>query len=144
MVLDSHLWLTLTKLKDSEKTALLDAPMKPSGLFGAAVETFTERFVEAQKQSKTISHFLPKRAGAKSPARSRSFSAQYAGRPQASSAAVRRKHEPAVRSRQPWPKRHQGPRPCPDRNGSSTGIKAPFLMLSLGGGKLHPAPKMSH
>ncbi len=106
VMLDRHLWLTLTKLKDSEKTALLDAPVNPSGLFGATVET--------------ISHFLPKRAGAKSPAHSRSFSAQRAGRPQASSAAVRREHEPAVRSRQPWPKRHQGPkgqRPRPDRNG---------------------------
>ncbi len=113
VVLDRHLWLTLTKLKDSEKTALLDAPVKPSGLFGAAVETFTERFVEAQKQSKTISHFLPKRAGAKSPARSRSFSAQQAGRPQASSAAVRREHEPAVRSRQLWPKRTAAPESKP-------------------------------
>ncbi len=45
VVLDRHLWLTLTELKDSEKTALLDAPMNPSGLFRAAVETFTERFV---------------------------------------------------------------------------------------------------
>ncbi len=120
VVLDHHLWFTLTELKDSEKMALLDAPVNPSGLFGAAVETFTERFIEAQKQSKAISHFLPKRTGAKPPARSRSSSTQFAGRPHASSAAVRRKHEPAVRSRQPWPKRHQGPkgqRPRPDRNG---------------------------
>ncbi len=80
VVLDRHLWLTLTELKDSEKTALLDAPVNPSGLFGAAVETFTERFVEAQKQSKAISHFLPKRAGAKSPARSRSFSSAARGK----------------------------------------------------------------
>ncbi|KAF4115214.1 hypothetical protein G5714_002703 [Onychostoma macrolepis] len=29
----------------------------------------------------------------------------------------KREHEPAVRSRQPWPKRHQGQRPRPDRNG---------------------------
>ncbi|KAL0152042.1 hypothetical protein M9458_052646, partial [Cirrhinus mrigala] len=68
VVLDRHLWLTLTELKDSEKTALLDAPVDPSGLFGAAVETFTERFAEAQKQSRAISHFLPKRAGMNPPA----------------------------------------------------------------------------
>uniref|UniRef100_A0A673HRB1 Uncharacterized protein n=1 Tax=Sinocyclocheilus rhinocerous TaxID=307959 RepID=A0A673HRB1_9TELE len=67
--------------------------MNPSGLFGAAVETFTERFVEAQKQSKAISHFLPKHAGANLPARSPSSSAQHAGRPHASSAAVRREHD---------------------------------------------------
>ncbi len=120
VLLDCHLWLTLTELKDSEKTALLDAPVNPSGLFGAAVVTFTERFIEAQKQSKAISHFLPKRAGAKPPVHSRSSSAQRSGRPHASSAALRRKHEPAMRTRQPWPKRHQGPkgqRPHPDRNG---------------------------
>ncbi len=98
VVLDRHLWLTLNELKDSEKTAL---PVNPSGLLGVAVETFTERFFEAQKQSKAIRHFLPKCTGVKSPACSRSFSAQRMGRPQASSAAVRREHEPAVRSRQP-------------------------------------------
>ncbi|KAL0172936.1 hypothetical protein M9458_033247, partial [Cirrhinus mrigala] len=102
VVLDRHLWLTLTELKDSEKTALLDAPVDPSGLFGAAVETFTERFAEAQKQSRAISHFLPKRAGMNPPARSRSSSAQRAGRPHASSSAsARPEQEPTVRPRQP-------------------------------------------
>ncbi len=62
------------------------------------METFTERFVEAQKQLKAISPFLLKRAGAKPPARSRSSSAQHGGIPHATSAAVRREHEPAVRS----------------------------------------------
>ncbi len=104
VVLYLHLWLTLTELKDSEKTAHLDTPVNPSGLFGAAVEMITEHFVEAQKQSKAISHFLSKRAGVKYPVRSCSFSVQSVGRPQASSAAVRSEHEPAVRSRQPWPK----------------------------------------
>ncbi len=92
----------------------------PLGPFRAAVETFTEGFVKAQKLSKAISHFLPKRAGAKSPSYSHSYSAQRARRPHASSAAVRHEHEPAVRSRQQWPKRHQGLKgqiPCPDRNG---------------------------
>ncbi len=103
-----HLWLTLTELKDSEKTALLDAPVNPSGLFGAAVEMFMERFVDAQKQFKTISHFLPKHADANPPALSRSSSAQHVGRQHVSSAAARREHEPAVRTRQPWPKRCQG------------------------------------
>ncbi len=99
-----HCAPTLTELKDSEKTAHLDAPVNPSGLFGAAVEMITEHFVEAQKQSEATSHFLPKRAGVKYPVRSCTFSVQSVGRPQASSAAVRSEHEPAVRSRQPWPK----------------------------------------
>ncbi len=42
VVLERHLWLTLTE--DSEKTTLLDAPVNPSGLFGAAVETFHGAF----------------------------------------------------------------------------------------------------
>lgn len=56
VLLDHNPWLTLTVLKDSEKTALLDAPMNPSGLFGAAIEAFMEHFVDAQKQFKTIRH----------------------------------------------------------------------------------------
>ncbi|KAI2647602.1 ORF V: Enzymatic polyprotein [Labeo rohita] len=97
VVLDRHLWLTLTELKDSEKTALLDAPVDPSGLFGAAVETFTERFAEAQKQYRAISHFLPKRASMNPPARSRSSSAQRA-------ASARPEQEPTARSpRDPAP-----------------------------------------
>ncbi len=47
VVLDRHLWLTLTELKDSEKTALLDVPVNPSGLFRAVEEMFTECFAEA-------------------------------------------------------------------------------------------------
>ncbi len=99
--------------------------MNPSGLFGAAVETFMECFIEVQKQSKAISHFLPKRAGAKPPAHS--SSAQRAGRPHASSAAVRCEHELAVRSRQLWPKRRQGSkgqRPRPDRDGRPPALES--------------------
>ncbi len=47
VVPDRHMWLTLIELKDSEKSALLYAPVNPLGPFRAAVETFTERFVEA-------------------------------------------------------------------------------------------------
>ncbi len=40
VVLDCHLWLTLTELKDSEKTALLDAPVNPSGLFSGGGDIY--------------------------------------------------------------------------------------------------------
>ncbi|RXN38137.1 guanylate cyclase 2G-like protein [Labeo rohita] len=46
VVLDRHLWLTLTELEDTENMALLDAPVDPSGLFRVAVETFTETSAE--------------------------------------------------------------------------------------------------
>ncbi len=55
-----HLWLTLTDMRESEKAQLLDAPISPLGLFSDAVGSFSEKSLEAQKQSKTMSHFLPK------------------------------------------------------------------------------------
>ncbi len=46
VVLERHLWLTLTEIKDADKVSFLDAPISPSGLFGPAVEGFAERFTE--------------------------------------------------------------------------------------------------
>lgn len=54
------LWTALTKCSMLKMTALLDTPVNLSVIFGVAVETFTERFVETQKQLKTISYFLLK------------------------------------------------------------------------------------
>ncbi len=51
VVLERHLWLTLTEIKDADKVSFLDAPISPSGLFGPAVEGFAEHFTEAQKAS---------------------------------------------------------------------------------------------
>ncbi len=62
VVLERHLWLTLTEIKDADKVSFLDAPISPSGLFGPAVEGFAERFTEAQKASQAMRHFLPKRS----------------------------------------------------------------------------------
>ncbi len=60
VVLERHLWLTLTEIKDADRVSFLDAPISPSGLFGPAVEGFAERFTEAQKASQAMRHFLPK------------------------------------------------------------------------------------
>lgn len=38
VVLEWHLWLNLMEIKDADKTALLDSPVSPSGLFGSAVD----------------------------------------------------------------------------------------------------------
>ncbi|ROL46355.1 hypothetical protein DPX16_9090 [Anabarilius grahami] len=59
IVLNRHLWLTLTDMKDAEKSALLNSPVNSSSLFGSSVESFSERFTEAQKQSRAISTFCP-------------------------------------------------------------------------------------
>ncbi len=62
VVLECHLWLTLTEIKDADRVSFLDAPISPSGLFGPAVEGFAEHFTEAQKASQAMRHFLPKRS----------------------------------------------------------------------------------
>ncbi len=60
MVLEHHLWLTMTEMK-VDKVPFLDAPVSSGSLFGPAVEGFVECFTEAQKSSQAIRNFLPKR-----------------------------------------------------------------------------------
>ncbi len=62
VVLERHLWLTLTEMKEADKVPFLDAPVSLNSLFVPAVEGFAERFTEAQKSSQAMRHFLPKRA----------------------------------------------------------------------------------
>lgn len=59
VVLEHHLWLSIMEVKDADKTALLDSPVSPSGLFGSTVDHIAERFTMAQKTSKAMRHFLP-------------------------------------------------------------------------------------
>ena len=54
VVLERHLWLNLTEIKESDKVAFLDVPVSPSSLFGPAVEGFRERFTAAQKSSQAM------------------------------------------------------------------------------------------
>ncbi len=62
VVLERHLRLNLTEMKDADKISFLDSPVSPNGLFGSAVEGFAERFTAAQKSSQAMWHFLPKRS----------------------------------------------------------------------------------
>ncbi len=75
VVLQRHLWLNLADLKEADRKVLLNAPVTPSGLFGDAVESITERFAEAQKRAKAMSHVMPRRTFQQQTARSRSSSA---------------------------------------------------------------------
>ncbi|XP_073668191.1 uncharacterized protein [Paramisgurnus dabryanus] len=68
VVMQRQLWLNLTDLKEADRKTLLNAPVSPSGLFGDAVGTITERFSEAVKSSKAMSHFLPRRPMSHAPA----------------------------------------------------------------------------
>lgn len=44
VVVERHLWLSMTAMKKTDKAALLNAPISDSGLFGAAVKDATVRF----------------------------------------------------------------------------------------------------
>ncbi len=61
IVLERHLWLTMTEMKEADKVPFLDAPVLSGSLFGLAVEGFAECFTEDQKSSQVMRHFLPKR-----------------------------------------------------------------------------------
>ncbi|KAA0714748.1 hypothetical protein E1301_Tti006412 [Triplophysa tibetana] len=65
VVLERHLWLTLTEIKEADKVPFLDAPIFATGLFGPAVEGFADCFTAAQKSSQAMRHFLPKRPGSR-------------------------------------------------------------------------------
>ncbi len=57
VVLECHLWLTLTEMKEKDKVPFLDAPVSSNSLFGPAVEGFAERFTEAQKSSQAMNFY---------------------------------------------------------------------------------------
>ena len=111
VVLERHLWLNLTEIKESDKVAFLDAPVSPSGLFGPAVEGFTERFTAAQKSSQAMRHFLPKRSTS-APSRPRTAPTQHQSKPVPSTpqAAPSKEQHPARPTKRAKPPRRQGPR----------------------------------
>ncbi len=124
VVLQRHLWLNLADLKDADRKVLLNAPISPSGLFGDAVETITERFAETQKRAKAMSHVMPRRAPQQQTARSRSSSAHgsaqrrdFARPAQAGATATAPRQEPDVR-RKVWGsgRKRQGQRRSPRRD----------------------------
>ncbi|KAL0204549.1 hypothetical protein M9458_002567, partial [Cirrhinus mrigala] len=117
VVLERHLWLTLTEIKDADK--VLDAPVSPTGLFGPAVEGFAERFSAAQKTSQAMRHFLPRlssSAAASGCPKSAPPQQPVKPAPAATTAASAQPAKPEPRQRfrlarrYPFPKR-QGPRP---------------------------------
>ncbi len=81
VVLERHLWLTLTEMKEADKVPFLDAPVSSNSLFGPAVEGFAERFTEAQKSSQAMRHFLPKRASSAASSRPKPAPTQQPAKP---------------------------------------------------------------
>lgn len=116
VVLECHLWLNLTEIKNADRTAFLDSPVSPTGLFGPTVDSLVERFTAAQKSSQTMHHFQPKHSSSSRhkalPTQQPAKSAPLPARPQS-------KPEPKLRQ-QCQPTKRQGPRPiliCQERRG---------------------------
>ncbi len=61
VVTERHLWLNLSGLKEKDRSFLLDAPVSPAGLFGAAVETVVRKFREAKVKSAAFERYIPRR-----------------------------------------------------------------------------------
>ncbi|ROK16088.1 hypothetical protein DPX16_22706 [Anabarilius grahami] len=77
VVLERHLWLTLTEIKDAVKAIFLDSPVSPTGLFGPAVDGFAEYFTATQKSSQAMRHFLPKRSSSTASSRRQPLSPRH-------------------------------------------------------------------
>ncbi len=139
----------LSDLKDSDRKVLLNAPITSSGLFGDAVESIIERFAEAQKHAKAISHVMPRRSF-QPPSRSRSSSAtrppqRREVRPAAVTVAEAPRREPDMR-RKVWPgpgKRRQVQRRSPRRDTGPPPSRLPEGVVRREERTGGPAPKRS-
>ncbi|KAL0149575.1 hypothetical protein M9458_055102 [Cirrhinus mrigala] len=58
MVVERHLWLTLSDMKEKDRVFLRDAPLEPSGLFGDTVDSVVSRYQEARKQVAAIQRII--------------------------------------------------------------------------------------
>ncbi len=116
IMLERHLWLMMTEMKEADKVPFLHTPVSSGSLFGPAVEGVAERFTEVQKSSQ-CRHFLPKcTCSSSASSRPRPAPTQQTAKPLPSSPEPRppegRRDRGRSRSarRYPFPKR-QGPRP---------------------------------
>lgn len=60
IVMERHLWLNLSRLEEKDRSFLLDAPVSPPGLFGAAVEMVVLKFREAKVKSAAFKRYIPR------------------------------------------------------------------------------------
>ncbi len=127
VVQERHLWLFLADMRDTDKVRFLNSPVSQTGLFGDAVENFTQQFSAVQKQSEAISHILPRRSAiastlppaAPQPARRR-------GRPPATAPAPAPQQQPPPKRRR-GASRKLGPQPvqAPAKRGGKAKSKRP-------------------
>ncbi len=110
IVLERHLWLMMTEMKEADKVPFLHAPVSSGSLFGPAVEGFAERLTEAQRSSQVMQHFLPKCTS--------SSSASSHPRP----GPTQQTTKPTPTAPEPWP-----PEGRRDRGRSRLARRYPFL-----------------
>ncbi len=117
IVLERHIWLTMTEMEEADKVPFLDSPVSSGSLFEPAVEGFAERFTEAQKSPQAMRHFLPKCTSSSSASsRPRPAPSQQTAKPTPTAPEPwppegrRERGRSRSARRYPFPK-HQGPRP---------------------------------
>ncbi len=62
VVLECHLWLNLTEIRDADRVTFLNSPISPKELFGPAVDVFVKQITATQKSLQAMCHFLLKRS----------------------------------------------------------------------------------
>ncbi len=117
IMLECHLWLTITEMKEAVKVPFLDTQLSSGSLFGPAVEGFAECYTEAQKTSQAMRHFLSKCTSSSSAtSRPRPAPTQQTAKPMSTALEPRPAEGQRDRGRSrsarryPFPKR-LGPRP---------------------------------
>lgn len=88
------------EIKDADRIAFLDSPISSTGLFGPAVNGFSECFTEAQKSSQDMRHSLLKRSSSAS------------GRPKKTPPSQPAKPAPPVSQAHPVAETHRRPQPA--------------------------------
>ncbi len=60
VMVECHLWLNLTEIREKENAFFLDAPIYGSGLFGDAVNAVVDKFRAAKTQAAAFQQFMPR------------------------------------------------------------------------------------
>ncbi|XP_016095392.1 uncharacterized protein [Sinocyclocheilus grahami] len=103
---ERQLWLTLTDIKEKDRTFLLNAPISSDGLFGDSVTTVVEKFRAAKQQSAAFRQLILRRAREveRQPPAARSRSSSLQRRK-----AQRHEPSPKVPPRKDWGPRSRSP-----------------------------------
>nr|XP_013884265.1 PREDICTED: uncharacterized protein LOC106532682 [Austrofundulus limnaeus] len=60
VVVQRHLWLTLSDVPDKDRAAYLDEPIMPTGLFGQELDIIQTKFEQRKKQAEALCCIIPR------------------------------------------------------------------------------------